>query len=66
MNARSSAPPPRGAHAAPEPTPSTATTGPLRIDSATLMGGQRVLEIVHLGEVYRLQTTRLGKLILTK
>ncbi len=39
---------------------------PLRVDSAALMGGQRVLEIVHLGEVYRLQTTRFGKLILTK
>jgi hemin uptake protein HemP len=39
---------------------------PLRVDSAELMGGQRVLEIVHLGEVYRLQTTRFGKLILTK
>lgn len=39
---------------------------PLRVDSATLMGGARILEIVHLGEVYRLQTTRLGKLILTK
>jgi hemin uptake protein HemP len=25
-----------------------------------------VLEIVHSGEVYRLQTTRFGKLILTK
>ena len=65
MNANSSAPPP-GAPAAPEPTPSTAATGPLRVDSASLMGGQRVLEIVHLGEVYRLQTTRFGKLILTK
>jgi hemin uptake protein HemP len=41
-------------------------TGPLRVDSTTLMGGQKVLEIVHQGEVYRLQTTRLGKLILTK
>jgi hemin uptake protein HemP len=39
---------------------------PARVDSHTLMGGQRVLEIVHQGEVYRLQTTRLGKLILTK
>jgi hemin uptake protein HemP len=65
MNARSSTPQQRAA-AAPEPTPSTATTGPLRVDSAILMGGQRVLEIVHLGEVYRLQTTRFGKLILTK
>jgi hemin uptake protein HemP len=39
---------------------------PPRVDSAALMRGQRVLEIVHLGEVYRLQTTRFGKLILTK
>lgn len=39
---------------------------PLRVDSTTLLCGQRVLEIVHQGEVYRLQTTRLGKLILTK
>ncbi|WP_281788895.1 hemin uptake protein HemP [Limnohabitans sp. INBF002] len=53
---------------APSPAPTTATgcVGPLRVDSAALMGGQRVLEIVHLGEVYRLQTTRFGKLILTK
>jgi hemin uptake protein HemP len=39
---------------------------PMRVESSALMGGQRVLEIVHLGEVYRLQTTRFGKLILTK
>jgi hemin uptake protein HemP len=44
----------------------TAAVKPLRVDSAVLMGGQRMLEIVHLGEVYRLQTTRFGKLILTK
>ena len=65
MNTRSSASPPK-ASAAPQSSLSTATTGPLRVDSASLMGGQRVLEIVHLGEVYRLQTTRFGKLILTK
>jgi len=65
MNACSFTPPPK-APAAPEPTPNTAATVPLRIDSASLMGGQRVLEIVHLDEVYRLQTTRFGKLILTK
>jgi hemin uptake protein HemP len=45
---------------------STAAAKPLRVDSAVLMAGQRMLEIVHLGEVYRLQTTRFGKLILTK
>jgi hemin uptake protein HemP len=52
--------------AAAGPAPTAANVGPLRVDSTALMGGQRVLEIVHLGEVYRLQTTRLGKLILTK
>ena len=44
----------------------SAPVAPPRVDSAALMDGQRVLEIVHLGEVYRLQTTRFGKLILTK
>jgi hemin uptake protein HemP len=48
------------------PPPVTTPVAPLRVDSAALMRGQRVLEIVHLGEVYRLQTTRFGKLILTK
>jgi hemin uptake protein HemP len=34
--------------------------------SADLLRGQRMVEIRHNGEVYRLQSTRLGKLILTK
>ncbi len=55
---------------APQHAPASATVtapvAPQRVDSAELMGGQRILEIVHLGEVYRLQTTRFGKLILTK
>ena len=51
---------------APAPAHATPPVAPLRVDSGVLMGGQRVLEIVHLGEVYRLQTTRFGKLILTK
>ena len=51
---------------APAAATATAPVAPLRVDSAALMNGQRVLEIVHLGEVYRLQTTRFGKLILTK
>jgi hemin uptake protein HemP len=38
----------------------------MRVESAQLMGGQRMLEIFHFGVVYRLQTTRSGKLILTK
>ena len=53
-------------HQAPASATATAPVAPLRVDSAALMSGQRVLEIMHLGEVYRLQTTRFGKLILTK
>jgi hemin uptake protein HemP len=37
---------------------------PLR--SELLLRGHRVIEIVHNGEIYRLQATRQGKLILTK
>ncbi len=37
-----------------------------RIHSETLLQGQRQVELVHQGETYRLQVTRLGKLILTK
>jgi hemin uptake protein HemP len=36
------------------------------LDSDTLLRGRRLVEISHNGEVYRLQATRLGKLILTK
>ena len=51
----------------PQPRASTASTpGPRRIDSRELFLGQSVLLIGHLGETYRLQTTRQGKLILTK
>jgi len=31
-----------------------------------LMKGQKTIEIMHNGAVYRLQATKLGKLILTK
>lgn len=45
----------------------TSTTSGVRIlDSTELMAGQSSLFIRHLGELYRLQTTRQGKLILTK
>ena len=37
---------------------------PLRSES--LLRGHRVIEIMHNGEIYRLQSTRQGKLILTK
>jgi hemin uptake protein HemP len=36
------------------------------LPSQQLMQGQKTLEIDHNGEIYRLQATRLGKLILTK
>lgn len=36
------------------------------LDSRELLRGARLVEISHNGEVYRLQATRLGKLILTK
>ena len=36
------------------------------LPSEQLLQGRRLVEILHNGEVYRLQATRLGKLILTK
>ncbi len=39
---------------------------PPALDSATLLQGGRAVTIRHKGELYRLQTTRQGKLILTK
>ncbi len=37
-----------------------------RINSKTLLAGERELEIEHAGQLYRLRVTALGKLILTK
>ena len=48
--------------AAPTPPPGA----PRTLASSELLKGERVVEIRHNGEVYRLQATRLGKLILTK
>jgi hemin uptake protein HemP len=36
------------------------------LDSTDILQGQTAIEINHNGATYRLQTTRLGKLILTK
>lgn len=36
------------------------------LDSAAILRGQKTVEISHNGATYRLQATRLGKLILTK
>jgi hemin uptake protein HemP len=52
----------------PATPPAAGTPAPLpaRISSADLLRGQRVVEIDHEGQRYRLQATRQGKLILTK
>lgn len=47
------------------PAHSPARAQPL-LDSRELLRGARLVEISHNGEIYRLQATRLGKLILTK
>lgn len=39
---------------------------PLPLPSAELLRGGKCVEISHNGLIYRLQATRLGKLILTK
>jgi len=36
------------------------------VDSTEILRGQKAVEINHNGSTYRLQATRLGKLILTK
>ena len=38
----------------------------LSLSSSALMQGQKAIEIEHNGSTYKLQATRLGKLILTK
>ena len=59
----------------PHPPPATealplarapATAGATPLPSDTLLQGRTSIEISHNGAVYRLQSTRQGKLILTK
>lgn len=51
----------------PDAPGSTADAGrPPLLDSDDLLRGHRAVEISHNGVLYRLQATRLGKLILTK
>ncbi|MEJ8835951.1 hemin uptake protein HemP [Ramlibacter sp. AN1133] len=63
MNDGSSAPSPAAPPAAP---PVRAPERPAQLSSVELLRGQRLVEIAHNGEIYRLQATRQGKLILTK
>jgi len=51
-----------GGHAAPI---ATGRPAPL-VDSMDLLKGQKTVGIMHNGSLYRLQATKLGKLILTK
>ncbi len=47
-------------------TNDAATSAPSPLPSAVLLRGQKSVAIEHLGQIYRLQVTKLGKLILTK
>ena len=49
-----------------QPPPANEPRRAAPLDSEALLRGQRIVEILHNGEIYRLQATRLGKLILTK
>jgi len=66
MNARlpSSSSPEVSPAAAPRATGAGAAS--IVLDSKALFAGQQTVLIRHQGEVYRLQKTRQGKLILTK
>lgn len=67
----STATPPAGATSNLQATSSQAApiqANPLlsTLPSESLLRGQKSVEIIHHGTVYRLQATKLGKLILTK
>ena len=49
-----------------QPVALPAPDRPVPVPSEALLRGQRLVEIAHNGEIYRLQSTRQGKLILTK
>ena len=58
-------------HAAPRPDTAAQPRvppgpDPGELDSADLLQGRQTVAIRHNGSIYRLQATRLGKLILTK
>ena len=46
--------------------PAAASPAHMQLDSAELLQGQKAVTITHNGSTYRLQATKLGKLILTK
>ena len=55
------------AHHAPDrPRPAAEAAAPAPLPSEQLLQGRKTIEISHNGTLYRLQATKLGKLILTK
>ncbi|MBP3982595.1 MAG: hemin uptake protein HemP [Gammaproteobacteria bacterium] len=46
--------------------PLASQAAPAAVESSELLQGQKAVAIRHNGSVYRLQATKLGKLILTK
>lgn len=47
-------------------TPPAASQAPVPVTSEALLRGHKTVDIIHHGTIYRLQATKLGKLILTK
>lgn len=70
MFANVQAPPPAPQHSDVAPAQDACATVPRTlahvVDSHELLKGHKTVDIVHNGLVYRLQATKLGKLILTK
>ncbi|MBX3659084.1 MAG: hemin uptake protein HemP [Ramlibacter sp.] len=60
------APPGLQGAAVPLPQGHAVVDGARQVASAELLQGSRCVEICHNGAIYRLQATKLGKLILTK
>jgi hemin uptake protein HemP len=58
--------PARCLEAATPATPASPKPAPLLLTSEDLLRGHQAVAITHNGALYRLQTTRQGKLILTK
>ena len=58
--------PPQPVNTGPSQTSPVAGQAPRTVESQEILGPHGVLYIRHQNEVYRLQITRLGKLILTK
>ena len=48
------------------PLPVRPDAGQISLNSIEILRGQKAIEINHNGSTYKLQATRLGKLILTK